>query len=257
MNEPAEIEQEPAEIEKEPVEMSATEEQARKGGWKPETEWEEDDPKRPKEFNSAEVFNANGVWIERHKDQQKRMDDMESSFNTRLDGVNKIHQQQLDVQKSDLIRQRDEAIDGADRETANKIQDDIDNLATPAVEAVSSDQTTLDNWNRSNPWIFQSGPKSAYAHSQLAQYERQGMNVAQCLANMEADINREFPAINPNRETQPTPEGGSKPGKKRSAKVLTMSDCTEEERRIYKLMPGTWATEKDYLKAVQDARAAQ
>lgn len=238
--------------------VSATEETARAGGWKPESEWEGEDKNKPAQFISAELFNERGVWIERHKVQQKQIDEMKTTFNTRMDNANKLHNQQLEVQKSELIRKRDDAIDDADRETANKIQGDIDKINEQSVEAAtapaSNEQSTLDTWNTANPWILGNDPKAAYAKQQFQAYQSQGMDPNAALSQMESDVNRAFPAINTERDRQPAIEGGTKPGGKRTPRKLAMSDLTSEERKYYRAMPGAWKTEKDYLQAVQDTR---
>jgi hypothetical protein len=245
------------EVESIQPEQTSAEDVARKGGWRPESEWEQDDPKRPDTFSSAEMFNARGEFIGRIKAQDKRLSEMESSFNTRLENSNLLHKAQLDSQKKELIRKRDAAIDLADREGANQFQGEIDNLVTPDISPapVSNDQTFLDNWNKDNPWILQNTPKAAYATSQFVAYQNSGQDARTALANAERDIQREFPDVNLDRNRQPTSEGGSKPGGKRGAKALTMADTTEEERRIYRAMPDTWKTEKDFLKACQDSRS--
>lgn len=228
---------------------------ARKSGWKPESEWESDDPKRPGNFSSAEMFNARGEFIGRLKTQDKRINDMQSDFNTRLDNTNKIHKAQMDLQKDELIRKRDDAIDLADRESANKFQESIDSLNVTAEAApANNQQASLDAWNQANPWVFQSGPKSVYAQSQLNTYLQHGQDIGRALSSVDADIAREFPAINTNRDKHPVSEGGSRPGGKRAPSAITMSDLTTEERAIYKHMPGTWKSEAAFLKAVQDSR---
>lgn len=235
--------------------QNTAEDLARSGGWKPQDEWE-----GPKEdWRSAEVFNERGEWIQRHKTQEKRINDIESTFNQRMDNANKIHQAQLEMQKSELQRKRDEAIELADKETANKFQDDIDTLNSQQVveapaAAADNQQAVLDSWNKNNPWIFQGGPKTAYARSQLQSYIGQGQSVEQAIAGVDRDIAREFPTVNTNRDKQPLTEGGTRPGAKRGSRKLGMSDLTSEELRYYRAMPGAWKNEAEFLQAVQDTR---
>ncbi len=239
-----------------PPEMSAAEEKARGGGWKPESEWEEDDPKKPREFASAEEFNIRGEFIGRIKDQDRRMSDMETQFNTRADNMNKLHKQQIDSQRADLISKRDDAIDLADREGANKIQDQIDNLAeVPESTPADTGQTALDAWNAKNRWAAERTPKAAYAQALLADYVNQGMSYQDALTAIDTDIAREFPDINADRDNHPSSEGGSKPGVKRQARKLTMSDLTPDELKQYRAMPGAWKSDAEFLQTVQDIRS--
>ncbi|MBL4574431.1 MAG: hypothetical protein JKY86_15360 [Gammaproteobacteria bacterium] len=246
--------EEQEEQQQEQVQLSPAEETARKSGWRPEDEWAKDDAKRPQEFTSPEIFNDRKGWVKKYRDQNKKMAEMEASFNTRLDNSNKLHEANLEMQKKELVAKRDAAIDLADRETANRIQNDIDSINAPAPQ--QNQQATLDSWNQSNTWIYQNGPKSAYAKAQLNQYIDSGLDVSTALSNMDADIAREFPDVNQARSNQPSVEGGSRPGGKRPSRAITMTDLTNEERAIYKNMPDTWKTEADFLKAVQDSRGS-
>lgn len=242
---------------KQPI-VSAAEDKARTDGWIPEKEWTGDENERPEEFLTAEMFNARGEFIGRIKAQNKRISDMENQFNTRMDNANKIHQQQMEVQKSDLERKRDDAIDLADREAANGYQKDIDKLnEQPALAPApaSNEQATLDEWNTNNAWILGNDPKAAYAKQQFATYRAQGIDTGAAITNMEKDVKRAFPALNNERDRQAIPEKGSKPGKKRAAKKLSMADLTNDELKYFRAMPGAWESEAAYLQAVQDTRS--
>ena len=87
-------------------EQPSSEDIAREGGWKPKDEWEGPSG----EWRSAEVFNERGEWIKKHKAQDKRLNEMETQFNTRLDNSNKLHKAQMETQKAELVRKRDAAI---------------------------------------------------------------------------------------------------------------------------------------------------
>ena len=224
------------------------EERARAGGWRPKEEW--DGP--AEEWRSAEVFNERGEWITRHKEQEKRITSIEEKFNVRMDNANKLHQQQIELQRAELVRKRDDAIDLADREAANGYQDDIDSLNVQP--ETNNDQAKLDSWNASNQWVLGDTPKAEYAKARFGRYSAQGLGVDAAIAQLEADVAREFPEVNPARDKQPSSEGGSGPGKKRAVRKLSMADITSEERKYYHSMPGAWASEADFLQAVQDTR---
>jgi len=231
--------------------FSASEEIARKGGWKPEEEFS-DGENRPETFVSHELFNERGKWIDRHKAQERRLTEMEEGFEKRISNANKLHNQQLEIQKADLVRKRDDAIDDADRETANRYQDDIDKIV-PVVDAPPANRT-LDQWNSDHPWIMDDTPKAVYAKSRFGAYGAQGLGISEAITKMEADIAREFPASNPSRSTTPSSEGGTKPGNKASSRSLSWGDLTHEEERQYNAMPGAWATKKEFLATVKDVR---
>jgi len=236
--------------------MSASEEKARADGWMPEKEWDGEENDKPPEFLTAEMFNARGEFIGRLKAQDKRLKEMETSFNTRMSNANQLHQQQLEVQKTELERRRDDAIDLADRKAANGFQKDLDKLNSQPVTTTTTnkEQTILDEWNDANPWILGNDPKAAYAKQQFTTYQSQGISASTAITNMLNDVNRAFPAVNNERDRQAIPEGGSKPGKKRASRKLSMTDLTSDELKYYRAMPDAWESDAAYLQAVQDTR---
>ncbi len=231
--------------------ISAGEEIARKGGWKPEDEHTEGE-NRPETFVSYELFNERGKWIDRHKAQERRISEMEEGFEKRISNANKLHNQQLDFQKAELVRKRDEAIDDADREAANRYQADIDKIVP--VQDEPPVNRTLEQWNTDNAWIMDDTPKAVYAKYRFGNYGAQGLSITEAITRMESDVSREFPASNPNRSNTPSSEGGTKPGGKSSSRDLSWGDLTHDEERQYNAMPGAWTTKKDFLTAVKDVR---
>ena len=251
--EPAEQEGQAVEqAEPEAIQANPVEDKAREGGWKPKEDWQGE----PDEWRSAEVFNERGEWIDKHKAQQKRMDDLETTFTSRLDNQRKFMDQQAEAQRNELIRKRDDAIDEADREKANKFQDDIDSLkkTEDPVTNGNDNQAVMDSWNASNPWILGSDPKAAYGKQQFSTYQQQGMTAAQAISKMEADVTQAFPDINSQRHNAPLQEGGTPAGGKAKARSLTMADITSDERKFYHSMPGAWKNDAEFLQTVQDVR---
>ncbi len=245
-------------IQEEETNYSEAEEAAMSNGWRPKEEWEGPEG----EWRSAEVFNERGIWIDKLKENNKRIDNLESGFNQRLENVNKLHDMQLETQKSELERKRQEAIESADVDSFNSIQKDLDNISQqqqqvqqPPQQQQGTDQSAIDQWNQKNQWAFQPGPKTAYANAQYNNYVASGYSVQAALSSVDADIAREFPSQNLNQNTQASVEKGSKPtGSKRAARNLTMADCTPEELNYYRKAPNMWGTQEEFLKAVKDSR---
>lgn len=235
--------------------VSEDEQKASGNGWTDREAWESTGGD-PDNWVSAKKFNERGEMIGKIRSLEKRMDGQQKDFGARLDSQKKLHEAQLKVTISDLESKRDDAIDLADRDKANAIQGQIDDvrLQTVVEPAEEDGNNVVDDWNADNPWVFENTPKAAYAQSRFNTYSQQGQAGGQAIAAMEADVAREFPKTNARRDNAPAVEGGrSKPGSRPPAK-LAWSQLTADELKWYGVMPGAWKNKDDYLKAVADER---
>jgi len=234
-------------------EVSPDVEKAMSGGWRPKDEWKGD----ADDWVSAKRFNQTGELMESVSSLRKRVDRQSEDFDKRTARQVKLHEAQTKHAIDNLIEKRDNAVDMADRDAVNKIQGQIDELGTqPEEVAPAKDTQDLDNWNIANPWINEETPKSAYAFQQYGKYCKAGNSDIESIRLMEADISKEFPAINSRRENAPTVEGGrSNPGK-RVERKLAWNELTREEVNIFTSMAGTW-TKDEYIQAVADDRKAR
>ena len=251
VKDPQEVENKEEEQEQlplDPPEMSASEKKARSNGWFPKDDWKDD----PDDWVSHKKFNERGEMIGSIKQLKKQRDDDRRQFNSRLDNVNKMHE----VMLTELESKRDNAIDMADRQEANKIQDQIDNMrATQAPEPQQTDDF-LNTWNQNNHWITSGTPKAIYAGTMFNKYSSSGMSNEDAVAAMEADVSREFSSQNAQRDRAPAQERNqSTPGKKHVQK-LTMNDLTAKERNLHNQMSDAWKDDAEFLQAVSDSRGA-
>ncbi len=217
---------------------------------------------RAEEWQSPEVFQALKPVLNKMKDQSKRIKQMEVNNTERINNLNTLHNQQMDVQKAQLAQQRQAAVEDGDLEKFNSIQTQMDNIKPVPQEAPQQPQMSqeLHDWNSDpkNSWMKSPGAKSTYAHQLYSTYNSQGYDDVTTLQMIDRDMAREFPDINPNITGAPRAEGGSRPGNKAPSKTLTMKDLTAEEAGIWKNRgTGMWANEKDFLKAVEDSRSAE
>jgi hypothetical protein len=238
------------EASEEPEPVNPEVEKATKDGWRPKDEWAGD----PDDWVSAKKFNERGEMMGTIKTTRRKMDEMHREFEDRLAQNNKLHEIQRKAMIADLESKRDNAIDLADRETAIAAQDQINDLNKAQIEDpkpdASASQSLIDDFNSKNPWIFESSPKAAYAQAQFNRYQKSG-DIADALERTKADIDREFPEINPNRLAPSTTESrASRPGKRQEAKI-TWSQLTPDEKKFFDA--GDW-TKDQYLKVVADAR---
>ena len=224
------------------IEESRAAVRARKTGWRPIEEFNGD----KEEWRTAEEFNARGEFIGKLKSQQDQIDLMQEEFGNRITNMNKVH-------AADLKIKLDESIEDADKEKAHQYQQQIDDLNTPIARPTDNTVSELDNWNQSNPWIMGDDPKAAYGKQQFSSYQSQGLGTQQAIRAMEQDVARLFPAQQAVTQ-HPTSERGSKPGRRAAAKSLSMADLTHNEQKYYNAMPDAWASDKEFLQAVQDSR---
>ncbi len=224
-------------------------------GWSPRDKWRGD----PDDWVSAKKFNERGEMIGEIRKLKTRVDSNEQDFRARLDHHKKLQEAQMKVTISELESKRDEAIDLADRDNANRIQGQIDEARAtviPETPAPQNDQSIMDDWNANNAWIFEESPKAAYATARFNAHSK-NKTANDAILAMEADVLGAFPDINPRRQQASTVEGGrSKPGNKPSPK-LNWSQLTADEQKWFDVMPGAWKTKDDYLQAVQDERNAK
>lgn len=243
------------EAEDEPVEEEAAafdydakqEEKAARGGWKPLEDWVAAG-RDPEEWSDAKTFNVRGEFISKLRAKDEELD-------STVANLNKFHKTQLEMQRTELIKERDAAIAKGGEGAVNAVKD-IDYQLSQLNEPIAppaQDNTLVQEWESKNPWINEPGAKSVYAQTLFGQAKQAGMTVAKCIEHVNSGLAKEFPP-----ESKPTDsiaEGGSRPsGNKAPSRSLTMSDLTAEEKAIREITPGAWKSDEDFLKAVQASR---
>jgi len=247
-----EISEDDQEIDQGP-ELTQDEERATKHGWRPKEDWGGDSD----EWVSAKKFNERGDMIGKIRSLENRFTDRETDFKSRLDHQKKLHEAQLKVTISDLESKRNDAIDDADRNKANNIQDQIDQVKSsiePVDDTNNKNDSVLDGWNSRNPWIYDSSPKSAYAISRYNLHLQSGKGTSDAISMMESEVSQHFPDVNSRRDKAQSVEGGRSKPKYKSSPKLAWSQLTAEELKWYNAMPSAWPSKDDYIKAAMDNR---
>ncbi len=241
----------------ESVKQTPAEIKASQDGWCSKDQWRGD----PDDWVSAKKFNERGEMMGKIHSLNRRLDERSTEFDTRLANQKKLHEAQMKITIADLESKRDDAIDDANREKANKLQTQIDEVksqqfeAEPPVVEPKNDQSVLEEWNKNNSWIADpDSPKAGYAIMRFNTHQAKGLDFQSAITAMEADVAKQFPDINPARETASTVESGrSRPGNKGTVK-LTWNQLTAEEAKWFNAMPGGTWTKEDYLQSVADER---
>jgi hypothetical protein len=208
--------------------------------------------KDPKDWVSAEGFKLRGEHI-KHTQALRR------DFENQIKNLSLLHQVQLKAQRDDLLSKRDDAIDIADKAAVKAIDkqikdlDDIERLNTPAPASAAKAPEILE-WEADNPWSQDpSDPRLALANSVCGQALRQGKTLATALRLVDQEIARAFTQKTGDRRQ--IVEGNRTAGGKRDEPALTMRSLTSDERKYWET--GMFASEKDFLKAVTNARKGE
>lgn len=249
------------EDQQEETQLSPEQEKAIGDGWTDKEEWE----KRgndPDDWVSAKKFNERGSMIGQIKSLQSRADRQQDEFDRRLSSLNALHDAQQKQTISDLESKRSLAIEDADVEAVNRIQSQIDEVKSVGAKSETEPEANengkpaaMVEWEKNNAWINDRSPKASYAKDSWNHYVAQGMtDTSEILKAIDADVAKEFPQRNPNRENAPVHESNrSRPGK-RQERGLQWTDLTREELNLYNGMSSSFKDKNDFLQAVTDSR---
>ena len=236
-------------------EMSAMEQKAYDQGWRPQ----EDFTGPEDHWKTAKEYVKDGEWLSRLKEVNQRADRLEKDFETRLENTNKLNEARRKSEIADLKKQQREAVEMADSTQYDNAQVKIDELEKQP-EPVQTNQKDPDvaAWEAKNDWINDTkDERTIVAQGIFHNYAQQNKNATaqETLDHLDKRIKELYPtAVNPRREQPNTTETGKKPAQ-RKGKELTMSDLTQDEKREYEMHGQLmFKSEKDFLRAVKDAR---
>lgn len=242
--------------------VSETEQKALGMGWKPKADF--DGPEE--EFISAREFVKNGELIGEIKNLKGELRNQGQVFETRLQNVNILHEQQLNNQLTKLQGEQRQAAEAADMTKFDAIGKQIDDvqkqgqqLRQPASTADPlGSQPEMQQWRANNPWIKDgsSPAKALYAENIAGNFIQSNpqATVAQMLGHIDREVSREFPQVKNENRDQPSMADKGKPVNTQTKRGLSMNDLTAQERNIWKDMGSAWKDEKTFLKACEDAR---
>lgn len=231
--------------EEEQPQISQAQEQAQRNGHITRDEWIADG-KDPDDWRSPKQFNEHGEMIGKMRQQDRALRDIQSTFDSRLENVNKLNQAMISQKQREL----DGLIEMADKDGARAVQKEIDDLKTPApapqVQGKSSD---VEDWESRNSWINDStDPRTSYANDRYIAYRKEGKTDYEALQNVDADISKHF--SKPQRSA-PTPERGvSKPAGRREQKI-TMNDVPKSDVANFR---GMFKSDEEFLQTYKDIK---
>lgn len=258
----------------EPREYSAIEKEAMDmGNWLPKEDWIEANPDKDPEIWStakdfvkygklkSEIGAQNAEWEQKYKGLKHHFDD-------RIEGLNKLHQAQLDTKIAELVELQDIAVSEADVDGYKRagvqiksLQDQKDSTPTPANndDGVAAKSDAQVEWEKKNTWIDdEEDIRSAAAIGAWNSYlaKNQNATVEDALKHVDKMVAKISPPTNPLRDAAPTTETTPRPAPRGKSRALTMSDLNQDERDMWRHTGSSmWGgDEAKYLKACTDAR---
>jgi hypothetical protein len=224
-------------------------------GWRPL-----DDFSGPEDnWKTAKEFQRDGEWLAKLKEKDQRLDRIERDFEVRIDNVNKFNKAQTDAKIKSLQAEQRSAVDMSDTEAFDSAQSKIEELQKEDVpeQVAQQPDRDIEDWNKKNPWFFESGEKSNDAKAFYNSYADANPNAttSQVLEYLDKKINQLYPTNNNNpRRNQPNTTENNTRRTSRQNKSLTMSDLTNDERQQWSMFGSQMFTEAEFLKTVADTR---
>lgn len=248
--------------------MSPTEQKARELGWKPLEEFQG----HPDDWATPGMFLKTRELVETNKSLRSEVDSMKHDFSKRIDGLQKFHEASLEAQRQALIAKRDQAASEADMDAYKQANDQLDALDAKdqpqQTQQLPTDQLmkqvvshpVTQQFISENPWIREQSAKGVYGQKVFADWLESNINnpnavLEDGLKFVKDSVNKEFPQMNPNRNTNmQMGDRGNGPRRIQTKNTLTMNDLTAEERGIWNSMGDSWEDQADFLQAVADSR---
>jgi hypothetical protein len=224
------------------------EDKAAASGWKPFDEYVESGGD-PAKWRTADAYNLYGEMVGTIKRQ-------EQDFNQRTEGLVKYTQAQLQIQREQLLAQRDAAIEAGDKAQVHKLDKQLDQTNVQVAPTTTHGTVLLEEWNSKNQWINDGSPKASHAHATFARALQQGATIQDAISRVDAEISKHYPARQAKAHIPEGERGRGSVGFKGKSAALTMGDLTQQESAIFRAMPNAWKSEKEFLQAVADDRKA-
>lgn len=204
----------------------------------------------PAKWKTADAYNIYGELVSSIKNQKR-------DFENRIEGYRKLSTAQIAAERARLSAEKDQAIEDGNKQAVHAIDKQLNSLNVTQDAPV---HTSLDEWNNSNPWIFEDTPKADRAKAVFTRATANGTSISDAIALVESVVAKEFAA-------KPKPQGrvtipesergkGSAGFGKKSGGIPTMDSLTPEELIPWKHMREAWKDEKEFLQAVADDRKA-
>lgn len=215
---------------------------ARKQGWKPESEWEGDPPKAG--FKTAEQFVKDGEEITGIlKSQLERLESRVEQLSESNRQLNDFSKRALDKEKQEkdrLIKElrdiRKQALVDGDGDAFEKADEQIDELRSQPESKTEEIPAEAKAWVKDNPWYEEDPDLGAFADSLSGRLVAQGFRGNAYWNELTKRTKEAFPHKfdNPNRSKPNGVEGDVTP-KSSDSKAKTFDNLPPDAKAQYKI----------------------
>jgi hypothetical protein len=210
----------------------------------------------PDDWRSPREFRERGELIKQKKELEQKLTAVERRTENEIKNLNMLHEIRLKSEREELLRQRDDAIDVADKAEVKRIDklieanDDQTAIVQPQVQAVQK-ALEIQEWEAENPWCMNlDDPRTPLAQKVFGEELAKGASNTKALIAVEKMLAAKFSKPEVNRDQ--AVESSRTAGKVQNSGKLSWSQLTPAEEKYY--LPSQWASKEDFLKAVANIR---
>lgn len=249
--------------EQEEVQLSALEAEAQKMGHTSKEDFiaKGGDPER---WKTPHEYVSYGKLMSRLDKTNHNMDDMANKFDKRVEGLNKIHQQQMESKIKSLRNEQRSAVEASDTDRYDAAQKEIDDLSVQDTTDTTDDTSTKDpailDWEKKNPWVKDANdPKAQMVSGLWNGYVKTNPNasISEALTYVDKQLEAMSPPQhNQRRNSANTTERGSQT-QRTKGKVTSIKQLSPEFQQEYARTIDIWGDDKAgveaFIQAAQDS----
>lgn len=226
---------------------------ARELGWRPLDDFEGE----PEGFVDAKEFIKRAPLFEKIKHQGKKLRDQERAIQDMADHVRKVEEAAYKRAITDLQREKREAVEQADHDRVQEIDEQIDEVRTQMTPSPTQGKIdpAIADWlsDKGNAWYHSDKKMKAFANGIHGTLLADGMGMEESLAEVTKMVKKAFPDkfTNPNRRAAPPVESASTVAG--GKKTFTYRDLSDEQRKVADRFARMGIMAKDdYIKQLAD-----
>jgi len=244
--------------ENEPIERDY-ETEARAEGWVPESEWEGDEDRKPKEFVDAKTFVERGEKISGHlKKKLEKIEAELSNVRSSADEFRSMAQKNLEKERKEkekllksLEDERAKAVSDGDGQRFSELDSEISELRseTKADPSVEQHKILVDKFISENNWYTSNDKLAAFADGIAERIASSGYTGQAYFNELSRRVKETFPEEfeNPSRKQQTVEGGGDREERDPKPKSWNAlpKDAKAQCEKFMRDIPGF--TKEDYL----------